>query len=59
MMEGICDITEGDSQTKQVYLRLYDKDVVRKQIRRDIKKGLKRVRRVSASISVIIAPTTG
>ena len=59
IMGGICDITERDSVTGQVHLRSLDKDIVTAQIRKDIKKGLKKVKRVSPGTPVIITPTVG
>ena len=59
IMGGVCDITERDSNTGRVYLRTTDKDTVTTQLRKDIKKGLKRVKRVAPNVPVIITPTIG
>ena len=59
IMGGICDITKRDNITRQVHLRSTDKDIVTMQIRKDIKKGLKRIKKVAPGIPVIITPTIG
>ena len=59
IMGGICNLTMKDSDTNEVYLRSYDTDIVIEGIRKDIKKGLKRIKKVAPGTPVIIAPTIG
>ena len=59
IMGGICDITMKDEVTGVIHLREYDPDIVTKSMCREIKKGLKRIKRVSPQVPVIITPTIG
>ena len=59
IMGGICDITKRDPITKQTHLRSWELETITKQMRKDIKKGLKRIKRWAPNTPVIITPTIG
>ena len=59
IMGGICNITEKDMNTGEVHLRNLDAETTAKGKRKDIKKGLKKIKSVSPQIPVIITPTIG
>ena len=52
-------VTLLQKTTNRVYLEEYDVDTVMKGMRKEIKRGLKRVKKVSPQIPVIITPTVG
>ena len=59
IMGGICNITAKNEVTGEIYLRSSDPDIVTQTIRKEIKKGLKQIKKVDSSIPVVITPTVG
>ena len=45
VMGGICDITERISTANQTHLRNWETEIITDQIRKDIIKGLKRIKK--------------
>ena len=59
IMGGICDITERDQETHITSLRTEDQEEITTNIRKSIKAGKKRIKKVAPNIPIIITPTMG
>ena len=59
IMGGICDVTQRDPETHITTLRTENCEELTAAIRKSIKKGRKKLKRVAPNTPVIIAPTMG